>query len=444
MFTSAPIPQFDRDRENARVRDLLVRGIAAAKGKAKEEARFYLEWVLRAPDATPEQCAEAWRYLAEISDGPKAKREALEHVLAFAPMDPSALRALAILDGELKPEEIVNPDRLPASAATASPQPIEARRFVCPQCGGKMAFTPDGTTLTCAYCGYQQSILAAMEEGAIVEEQNFFVALATQKGHTHPTLARTIQCQGCGASFVLAPETISSTCPYCGAAYAVEQAKRRELIAPEGIVPFAVTQDDALRATLRWLEGIGFRPRGKFDLPSGVYLPVWTFDLGGEITWNCLQQENDAWVPRSGSRIIFENDLRVPASHTLSAALLGEISDFPLGALVPYDARYLADWLAETYEIPVGDASLVARSRVVAKERAAVAAGLFGAYRDLHLGTARLVVESYKLILLPLWVARYSYEKKRYSIVVNGQTGTVRGEKPKRGVAGWWASLLGG
>src|SRR5450756_2189468 len=106
--------------------DLLIRGIAAAKGDSKQEARFYLEWVLRSPDAEQPQLVEAWRYLAEISDDPQEKRNCLDEVLARNPTDPEARRALAILNGDLKPADLVDPDRMPAPPASMLPQPAPA------------------------------------------------------------------------------------------------------------------------------------------------------------------------------------------------------------------------------------------------------------------------------------------------------------------------------
>ena len=419
-------------------RDLLIRGIAAAKGKSKDEARFYLRWVLDAPDAEPEQIVEAWRALGEVSDDPKEKRNCLEQVLAYNPADPEARRALALLDGRLKPEDIIDADHLPASAPqTASP----TRRYVCTHCGGKMAFTPDGNALTCEYCGQRQWLANVTDDGAILAEQDFTIALATAKGHSKPTATRTIKCQGCGASFVLAPDTISTMCAYCGSPYVAEQIETRELIEPEGVVPFGVDRDRALRAVLDWFRAEKLSLRGDPVLPNGVYLPAWTFDVAGEVAWNCLQKENDLWLPASGNRVVYENDLLVAASHTLSATLTDEISAFPLESLVPYDARYLVDWAAETYEIAVSDASLVARWRIFDREKQIVPRTFFKPYKDLQISGARLAVESYKLILLPLWIAHYRMEGKQYTIVVNGHTGKLRGEKPRQGVrkllSGW-------
>ncbi len=423
-------------------RDLLVRGIAAAKAKSKEEARHYLEWVIDAPDAEQDQIIEAWRYLAQVVDDPKDKRNCFEQVLAYDPTSAEARRGLAILNGALKPQDIVDPDHISAPA-TQDAQPAQARRFVCPRCGGKMAFTPDGNSLTCTYCGREQPLVDVTDGGGMIEEQDFTLALATAKGHSAPVATQSLRCQGCGASFMLPPQTLSQNCPYCASAYVVEQMETRELMPPEGVVPFAVTQAQAQQAVLDWYRTQGFRVLSNSAFPSGVYLPVWTFDVGGEITWNCLVEANEVWLPRSGSKLVYENDMLVAASHTLSAALTEEINAFPLDRLAPYDPGYVADWPAETYQISVGDASLVARWRILDKMRPQVEASITESYNNLRLSALRLAIESYKLILVPLWIAHYRYEKTWHTVVVNGQRGTVRGEKPRKGVSGWLSNLLG-
>lgn len=423
-------------------RDLLVRGIAAAKGNSKQEAKFYLEWVTRMGDATHDQLADAYRWLAQVVDDPQEKREYLDHALAYNPNDPEARRALALLNGTLKPDDIIDPNKFsqPVSEAPASTQ---ARRFVCTQCGGKMQFAPDATTLECAYCGFKQSLLDLNQSLPIVEEHDFIVALATAKGHSKPTISRIIKCKGCGASFILAPQTISQNCPYCASAYVIEQAEDRELIAPEGVIPFAISQETALQRELEWFRRQGWRLRADPAPPAGVYLPVWTFDVGGEVTWRCRVYRNKQWVVESGTRAVLANDVLVPASHHLSLVLSEEIRQMPLDRLVPYDARYLADFPAETYDVAVSDASIVARSQAFHQVRAKIMHDIFEQYTDLTISPANVIVDSYKLILVPMWVTHYRMENKQYGIVINGCTGNVRAERPRQGVIGWLAHLFG-
>ena len=144
--------------------DWLLHGVAAAQAGEKEEARDLLEHALIELDVMAEVYGsndtdareKAWYWLSRISDDPKQKRDYLENVLASNPTHPDARRELAILEGRLKPEEIVDPDQLnPAVTPAAAPQSDAVRRFVCPQCGGKLSFNPAKQMLACEYCGYQ-------------------------------------------------------------------------------------------------------------------------------------------------------------------------------------------------------------------------------------------------------------------------------------------------
>ena len=37
---------------------------------------------------------------------------------------------------------------------------------------------------------------------------------------------------------------------------------------------------------------------------------------------------------------------------------------------------------------------------------------------------------TYKYVLAPIWIANFKFKEKLYNIVVNGQTGQIRGEAP--------------
>src|SRR5512146_408042 len=100
--------------------DLLIRGRAAAKSKEAREARSNLERLLRL-DPPLDERLEALYWLSEVSEDPKEKRAYLEEILANNLGDVRARRKLSILDGKIKPDEIVDPDRVPAPAP-GSPQ----------------------------------------------------------------------------------------------------------------------------------------------------------------------------------------------------------------------------------------------------------------------------------------------------------------------------------
>ena len=434
---------------SASARDLLVRGKAAAKANDIDEARFYLEWVLRT-DADRYQQIEAWYWLAQISPDPAEKRDYLENILAHEPGHAEARRSLAILDGRLKPEEIIDPNRLPLNLpAPATPQRVQTDQFTCPHCHGQMRYTPDGQSLICPYCQHQVDLSAmAQAAGEAVDEQDFAVALATVKGHSHAVAVQTFQCQGCGANFLVAPAVLSLSCPYCASAHVVKQAEERPLLPPEGVVPFGLSQSQARRRLQEWLKANGLL-KTLTAFPRGLYLPVWTFDIGGEIRWqhNAIESRRSRikTIRQSSSRAVFYDDILVPASPKY-ANLADDFRQYQLSQLQPYDPGYLADWPAETYQISAADASLIARRQAYEQARQEVMEQYITPVfetEDLTFSSAGLIVSSFKLILLPVWLGYYHYQAKRYHVFINGQTGQVKGTKPGGVVKSWWDKLLG-
>ncbi len=432
-------------------RDLLVRGIAAYKAREMGEARRYLEWLLRL-EPPLDQRLDALMCLVEVSRDPVEQRSLLEEVLAYNPAEPRARRRLAVLDGRLDPAQVVDPNRTTVPTAPLHAEAASARRFTCPSCGGRMVFTPDGQSLVCESCARREHPAVApgaqaasgpkdgLSAAPAVPEEDFTVAIATARGHLAPVRQHIIACQGCGTSFILQPQQLSLTCPYCESVYVIEETQSRELVTPSGIVPFHVDEGRARHITQNWLEA--FQPKTLLQASAGhgLYLPAWAFDLGGQVAWRCqvkagrdLWSGRETWETRSNVELVYLNDLLVPASRHLPEVCRPGLAQYNLKELVPYNERYLADWPAETYQVTVGDASLEARMCAFQKEQERVKARLMlQQVRDLTFSSLGLIVESFKLVLLPAWLAYYTLEGKRYDVMVNGQTGQVTGPRPRR------------
>ncbi len=422
---------------SAGVRTQLAQGIAAAKAGDADEAIFCLDAALRA-DSTDKQCAEAWLWMSQVYDDPADKRVCLEQALFHDPRNPLARRGMAVVDGRLRTDEIVDPEEVGRETAVSDqPQAINAEHIRCPRCAARMNYTPDGQALLCEYCSYRQE-LDAPETRVQSEfgfgsgvEKDFIAALATAKGHTQPVAMRSLDCQTCGIEIVLAPETLSVTCPYCDSVYVAEAAETRQILPPQALIPFAIDKDGARKALRAWFK------RHKIERPRitpiiGIYLPVWTFDIGGEVSWRGQVRRGENWVPASGSKHFFFDDIVVLAAERLSPALAKEIQAYDMTHLVAYDSRYLADWPAERYQLSLADASLRARKQLVKELRTKPAELTSGDYvRDLVVNSSSLMIESYKLILLPMWMVHFKMEEKVYDVVINGQTGAVRGNRPQ-------------
>ncbi|HEY9526636.1 MAG TPA: hypothetical protein VIR02_06125, partial [Anaerolineales bacterium] len=261
-------------------KELLRSGIIEAKTGNRESARRYLDRAVYISN-DHDVLAEAWFWMSEVLDDKLEKRKALENCLAHDLRHARARRSLAVLDGKLKAGEIINPDKLPP--APEGLRRANAERFMCPRCGGRMSFAPDGQSLLCEYCSRNQRVSAAQPGSA--NEKDFIIAMATARGHGKPLEQQVFHCEGCGCEFILPPNRISATCVYCGSPHVVDWDSEEQLLAPDGIIPHTFDQKRAAKILIEWVESNRIAPEKQGDLPRGVYLPLWTFDLGGGIDY---------------------------------------------------------------------------------------------------------------------------------------------------------------
>lgn len=436
-------------------RELLRSGIIEAKAGHKEAALRYLDRALymsRDHDAL----AEAWFWMSQLTDDKTEKRKALENCLAHDLQHARARRALAILDGKLKAEEIVDPDRLPLPPEGL--RAADAQRFVCPKCGGRMSFSPDGQSLTCEYCSRNRKFTA--QPGA-AGEKDFIIAMATARGHGKPLNQQVFHCEGCGCEFILPPNRISTTCVYCGSPYVVNWESEEQLLAPDGIIPHAFDQKRAAQYLVDWVKKNKIKPNAGAGSPRpilrGVYLPLWTFDIGGEIQYTGQVYENEenmfgrslseTRVRRvSDSYPVQINDLPIPAARKLSGVFQELIPTFELRAVKPYEAGYLANWPAEVYDIPMAEASLDARAQALARYKQELPI-LIAPVQLLSASSANMTVDSFRLVLLPVWMTELPFGGREHLVLINGMNGTVKSDLPAResgGLIEWLGDLIEG
>jgi DNA-directed RNA polymerase subunit RPC12/RpoP len=329
--------------------------------------------------------------------------------------------------------------------------------FLCPQCGAEMGWDAHHKTVNCSYCGYQQE----PEKIGEITEYDLEEFLRSDGGtaHGYGTETKSISCQQCGATTAVEPGVTSTECPFCGSNVVLEQETSSDIIQPESLIPFNVSQDVALRQYRAWLGSGIFRPgdlrhrAGRGQL-YGVYLPFWTFDAEAFSRWRAQagyyyyetetytatengkrvtrtrQVRKTRWEPAWGQHSGSYDDLLVYATNSVKQDILEKIYPFDTKKLVPYAPQYLSGWRAEQYQIGLENGWRIGKSRVEDFEQSACIQQIPGdTYQDLHVNTTITDI-TFKHVLLPVWIASYPYKGKVYRYMVNGQTGEVQGEKP--------------
>ena len=344
----------------------------------------------------------------------------------------------------------------PAAAMppAAPPAPgIEEHRFPCDACGSDMRFDPAARAMRCDHCGNRQALppASARARAAALAEMDLRAALAgappEMVEETHAT-----QCPNCGARFELDPAERASECPFCATPVVASGGTDRH-IRPAALLPFALPEEEARGKLKGWLATRWFAPNALKTYAragrrmAGIYAPHWTFDA--ETATDYTGQRGIArtetyrnakgqiqtrtrmdWYPARGRVRVSFDDLIVLGSASLPEALTDGVAPWDLPALSPYRPEVIAGFRAEAYTVDLPAAWAAAQERMVPAIHSAIRRDIGGNAQRISSTRTVTAEETFRHVLLPLWIAAYRYGGKSYRFVVNGATGKVAGERP--------------
>jgi ribosomal protein S27E len=339
-----------------------------------------------------------------------------------------------------------------ASEKTSEPEVARAtRKFECPACGGEAQWNPAKRALICPYCGTESPAeLEERDDTTVIVEHDLAAALRALPDSARGWNADriSVRCQSCHAISVFDPGRISERCQFCGSTALVPYEEVKASIRPESLLPITVAEGDArdlIRAWYgrQWLAPNGFAGKALTDTVKGIYLPYWTFDAHVDAHWTAdsgtyyytgsgkNRRRQVRWTPAAGDLSHDFDDELVCASLGVRQPLLRKVEPFPTtNALIPYDAGYLSGWTVERYQIDLVTSAQRSRERMEATIRQMCARAIPGdTYRDLVVHS-QFSGQTFKHVLLPVWLVSYAYKGTSYQVVVNGATGSVAGERP--------------
>jgi DNA-directed RNA polymerase subunit RPC12/RpoP len=412
------LPQ-EETMENTR--DLLTRGIAAAKANLIGEARFYLEWLLRL-DPPKNQQNEAMYWLSTLTNNTVEERKFMESILANDPFEPRARRRLLQLDGKIKTGDLINPEEYEQDINT--PQITPTDKFNCPNCGGRMTYSPDGSSLECEYCNSRQFF--RRQTGTLLNDSSsgsdFIAAMATASGHNQVISQQIVSCKGCGAEFLLPERQISSNCPYCQSSQVVNFNTIKQMVPPARIIPVELGYQQAFVAAQKALGG-NLDIKNMYDVRPGFY-PVWQFELNGEIGWRVpVVDVNESESPSGAEQVGFYT-VPVFAVDGFFKQFQNLALDFEYSRIEPYSPNFLVDCMAIGYQISISDAALEARGYTVKEFSRRIEKKIGRRSGDFFISSSNLYISQFWLTMVPVWV--FSDSALGQAAIVNGQNGITR------------------
>jgi hypothetical protein len=202
----------------------------------------------------------------------------------------------------------------------------------------------------------------------------------------------------------------------------------------------------------KWFAPSALKVRALIDTVHGLYIPYWTFDAQVHCPWwaeaghyyyttetytdnqrrrQTRQVRHVRWEPASGVIDHVFDDEPVPATHGVDLSLLRGVEPFPTADLVPYDTAYLSGFVVEHYRVVLIDAAKQSQDEMRRQvERMCAAAVPGDTHRNLRIAP-EFSGQTFKHILVPVWLLAYTYGTRRYQVVVNGYTGRIAGQYPK-------------
>ena len=311
---------------------------------------------------------------------------------------------------------------------------VSSTEVKCPGCGGTIGirFDPSTGKLVCPFCGLA-SQLPAPGTGPAVEELDFNSAI--QRANVDwGRSKKLIVCTNCGGETLYDSEQVTGACPFCGSSSVAPAAENTQVLAPNAVIPFAVSKDitqQCLSAYLNRKHCITKKVRdSRLENVVGIYLPFMTFDtytVSSYYAYNDnYQNVSEKYVTGVWNQYI--DDVIIFASDRIRHPYISKIQKFNFDGLVPYSPEYLAGIPAERYTTGLNEGWERVKKLIPEKLK-----------KDIRRANKNLYVEKlatnyynvkFRYVLAPVYLASYRQGKNRYPVAINGQTGETFCEAP--------------
>jgi hypothetical protein len=320
-----------------------------------------------------------------------------------------------------------------------------------------MEFDPQSGLMKCPFCGNQQPVPEQLD--ARVEEVPFDEIALGKDLVKLSDQALEAECPGCGSVVQFIPPEIAGACTFCAAKIVAQPKAANPLIAPNGLLPFAVTKQQAGAQLQQWLGSRWFAPNSlkRMSRPEsfeGVYLPFWTFDADtqshytgqrGEYYWvteeytemvdgrprvQTRQVRHTRWQYASGVVVNQFDDVLVPATKALPEDRLSRLEPWDLPELKPYEPAFLSGFKAQRYQIEAPAGLERAKELMEPQIHQTIRQDIGGDEQQIDRVSTRYWNVTLKHLLLPAWVGAYRFRDRVYQAIVNARTGEVQGDRP--------------
>ena len=325
-------------------------------------------------------------------------------------------------------------------------------QYKCPSCGGSIEFDAESQNLKCPYCDteFEPETLAAYDEQLreTKEDQTRWDTVSENTWSEEEAAGMAVYgCRSCGGEIAADTTTGATHCPWCGSPVVLmgQFAGSRK---PDLVIPFQLDKEAAKAALRNHYKGKPLLPKvfkdeNHIDEIKGIYVPFWIFDTDAKAsirykatrirTWsdaNYYYTETRYFAVRRGGSLGFEY-VPVDGSSKMEDALMESIEPFDPSKAVPFHTGYLSGYLADKYDVDSQQSAERANARIRQSTADAFARTVQG-YTTVIPEATSIVLDNgtARYALYPVWMLNTTWNGKKYTFAVNGQTGKMAGDLP--------------
>ena len=321
---------------------------------------------------------------------------------------------------------------------------VEAQSKRCSGCGGSMVFDIETGNLKCERCGAMMEV----DDGGAVQRRAMTQEI--MKSHENWQDGAVSRCDGCGAKGVVDRKSLSKHCAFCGSARIVALNELAG-IKPDSVIPFQITSETARERFTKWLKGKFFAPGAIKRLRTdeqfnAVYSSSWAFSANTYSRYAGTLGRRETRTRSVGGRTTTTTTIRyfrvsgdiaqnyrdffVQSGDRIKSDTFNKLQPFNLSFVKAYRQEFLAGIVAEHYSRTIDICfkdftdfiQRDLRHRILKRHHAHVV-------QSLTLNT-NYTDKAFNYVLLPIYIANYTWKGKLYNFYVNGATGKIVGKYP--------------
>jgi hypothetical protein len=212
---------------------------------------------------------------------------------------------------------------------------------------------------------------------------------------------------------------------------------------PQAVLPFGLMEKEAHEAMRAWLKSRWFAPNdiadeARADHFHGIYVPFWTYDADTDTDYEgergtrvgSGKNRRTSWKRVTGNVKGPFDDVVVSGSKSVSAEFKDALAPWPLEQLETYQTEFLAGFRAENHTIGLAEGFARAQTHMRTLITDWIKKDIGGDRQRVTSSTTRFSKETFKHVLVPVWITHYQFAGKTYRLSVNGRTAKAYGQRP--------------